>query len=89
MSARTGFKPRMAGSDQFEVGDVVVQRVGLHCHEPNARWKVTKISACNISVIGVTDGRGSKNRSRTFSYPKAKAASMFVIVRKASPGKTF
>jgi hypothetical protein len=86
MSARTGFTPRPE-SQAFEVGDIVGKRLGLHCNEPNVRFVVTKVNHSTVSIRGVTHGRGSKNRSRTFTHRLEQAASTLVVITRNGCGR--
>mgnify|MGYP003345631504 FL=1 len=81
MSARTGFTPRSADL-QLAIGDVVAKRLGLHSNEPDVLYTVTKVNHCSVSVRGITRGRGSKNRSRIFTFRRAEAESTLTVVRR-------
>lgn len=69
--------------EEHQVGDIVRQRLGLHRNEPEVMWRITKITPVNVHFLGITRGRGSKNRSRVFKFTRSQAASMLTTVRKA------
>ena len=80
MSARTGFIPRSAGAAALVAGDIVRQRLGLHCNEPNARWIVRRVTPTGVQMVCASRGRGPKMRDRVFTFSTAQAASMLVRV---------
>ena len=85
MSSRSRSELSLVEREELQVGDVVRQHLGLHRSEPHVMWRVTKITAINVYLLGITRGRGSKNRSRIFKVTRAHAGTVLSRVSRAQP----